>query len=595
MPRNRDKNPGRGKRNRNTQENEDNSSNSSPKRSRTDAAVGMEAASAQQPQQTNQGRFKNKKSNATKRINNSKNATEIKSSSVKQNETVNSENGENNNAQPESVNNNQGKCKRYDTRRVVKDKSLKLKLPKRLVDALSYADQDTMSDSEEHFEAIDNQANDPQNSEIDGIDVSINASEDDFGTDSEDELDEAGPTQQEEQPSDPPRAEERFETVTTPISTSRMSQINPRYWDFQMPSVNSEVQFKIHRRPAIQETPTTTTAPRDESGPVLQHMMDQLVNERVRRQLAEERCKAMEEAAAAAKGPVANSPKETTPARKEGKSSKGVDHDNNNVEITKSPSDTTIYMPALAKERNSIEAASVIDKISDFVESIRFGSDKGKAPKERATQKQQEKTTADQLIIEAEKYKANVAAPKGEFEARFWDNFGSEMEFKRFFDNDDDFFHVSCHIEQSLKGKIEQGEFVDLEKLLPRQRGRSSMGDHGDRIPVDLVSKEGHTYLAPGQQNDNRISSIRKWEQAFRVYAAIYSAANPSRSAEIWQYIHTINVAATTHHWDNVSLYDVTFRQLMAAKPWRSWGKNVHTGVEYRTPRWVHGKQWPRI
>ena len=59
------------------------------------------------------------------------------------------------------------------------------------------------------------------------------------------------------------------------------------------------------------------------------------------------------------------------------------------------------------------------------------------------------------------------------------------------------------------------------------------------------------------------ITHIRKWEQAFRVYASIYCHANPLRTTEIWQYIDVINSAATAYTWDNVSRYDYTFRQLM--------------------------------
>ena len=34
--------------------------------------------------------------------------------------------------------------------------------------------------------------------------------------------------------------------------------------------------------------------------------------------------------------------------------------------------------------------------------------------------------------------------------------------------SDDDFFHLTCHIDPSLFLKIEKGEFVELEKLLLR-------------------------------------------------------------------------------------------------------------------------------
>ena len=31
---------------------------------------------------------------------------------------------------------------------------------------------------------------------------------------------------------------------------------------------------------------------------------------------------------------------------------------------------------------------------------------------------------------------------------------------------DDDFFHLTCHIDANLKTKIEKGQYVDLDKLL---------------------------------------------------------------------------------------------------------------------------------
>ena len=79
----------------------------------------------------------------------------------------------------------------------------------------------------------------------------------------------------------------------------------------------------------------------------------------------------------------------------------------------------------------------------------------------------------------------------------------------------------------------------------------------------------GH-FLAPATKQ-NKITGVRKWEQAFRVYATIYCAANQRRSKEIWQYISVINTAAASYYWDNVYNYDITFRHLMAFNPNRSW------------------------
>ena len=46
----------------------------------------------------------------------------------------------------------------------------------------------------------------------------------------------------------------------------------------------------------------------------------------------------------------------------------------------------------------------------------------------------------------------------------------SEILFLRNFDQDDEFFHVTSQIDPGLRIKIERGEFIDLERLLPREK-----------------------------------------------------------------------------------------------------------------------------
>ena len=87
------------------------------------------------------------------------------------------------------------------------------------------------------------------------------------------------------------------------------------------------------------------------------------------------------------------------------------------------------------------------------------------------------------------------------------------------------------------------------------------------------MSREGQTFLTSATNKEPKINGIRHLEQAFHVYAAIYSKANPERASEIWQYIHTINTAASNFVWENVAYYDFTFRQMMSQNPQRSWAK----------------------
>ena len=142
---------------------------------------------------------------------------------------------------------------------------------------------------------------------------------------------------------------------------------------------------------------------------------------------------------------------------------------------------------------------------------------------------------------------------------------------------DDNFFHITCHVDDSLKAKIEKGLFMELEKLLVKDHlfGRQSIANDNR---MGLFTKDGMTYFAVTVDRDVKISNVRKWEQAFRVYAAIYSKANPSQASKIWQYVHIINSAASSFQWSNVAEYDYTFRQLMSEYPQRSWAKTYLQG-----------------
>ena len=62
---------------------------------------------------------------------------------------------------------------------------------------------------------------------------------------------------------------------------------------------------------------------------------------------------------------------------------------------------------------------------------------------------------------------------------------------------------------------------MDLENLLPQTR--SKLSNHENKL--DLVFKDGHSYFVPAS-SESHINGIRHSEQAFRIYAAIYSQAN---------------------------------------------------------------------
>ena len=197
-------------------------------------------------------------------------------------------------------------------------------------------------------------------------------------------------------------------------------------------------------------------------------------------------------------------------------------------DLIKSPSDTTLYTPTF---RKGVQENAIIDKISNFVESIRIegqsseqsardrdrsmremhrmGRSRDTPPKEvrsrsrsksgkhsrharkdkrDLTQRKNSPDVADEFIVQAEQFRAQVTAPKGRF------TLGPEIELLRQNDNDDDFFHITCHIELSLREKIERGEFVELERLLTKDSSRN----FSDKKRIELVSKGGCNIFCTG-------------------------------------------------------------------------------------------------
>ena len=271
---------------------------------------------------------------------------------------------------------------------------------------------------------------------------------------------------------------------------------------------------------------------------------------------------------------------------------------NNIMCSVKSPSDTTIYAPALHKELGTPTRTTdahirqgkgndILDQISNFVEKIRIETTPSRpSGGHRTNDDEPVLTPAEKLVLDAEHFKATLDPSKGNPDLQT--NATSTQlqqgpdlqELKNLIDilktkcedngDDNEFFHVTCHVDTATREKIGRGEFIELEKLLPKTRTQvMNSNDEG----IEVICN-GSMYILPSTSNkESKINSVRCWEQAFRVYAAIYSEINPGRSAEIWQYVHVINTAAASFVWENVAFYDHTFRRLMESKPKRSWAK----------------------
>ena len=215
----------------------------------------------------------------------------------------------------------------------------------------------------------------------------------------------------------------------------------------------------------------------------------------------------------------------------------------------KSPSDTTLYAPALNFVPNSNLVTDVVNpqtevgtniplnvnndqfdaQVSQFIQGIRMQSAvtvpapapvaasmvsrpvpaAGAEPQpgtsgegavlvnEFDRQVAQGKDRAAEMVLQAEQFKAAVNTPGNflppQFEADHLINPNNGLNSVQTIENDDDFFHVSCHVDPVLKGKIQKGDFVELERLLPKPRGMRV--DNTGRM--DIVFKDGRSYFVP--------------------------------------------------------------------------------------------------
>ena len=191
-------------------------------------------------------------------------------------------------------------------------------------------------------------------------------------------------------------------------------------------------------------------------------------------------------------------------------------------------------------------------------------------PRDESNEQQAKKASND-AIIGAEKFRAVINQPRGNIPYPITDKIDKMLAEKQMEEiTDDDFFHTISHIDISLKEKIQLGEYIELEKLLEKNLKRFE--DENGTVQELRRGPDGQAYFMP-KKGETKINGLRKWEQAFRIYAGIYCMANPSRSSEIWQYVDVNNQAAAKFNWENVSAYDIKFRYLMAANPRRSWAK----------------------
>lgn len=142
-------------------------------------------------------------------------------------------------------------------------------------------------------------------------------------------------------------------------------------------------------------------------------------------------------------------------------------------------------------------------------------------------------------------------------------------------DSDDDDFQIGYYLDDVVKLKIKQGKFVDLAKLIPKDRTTIPHDDENDNFKV--ITREGYLFFVQKEKEQLEINSFR-WRSAFKEYAGLYLMENPHRAAEVHQYISEIESASLTYLWENVYGYDIMFRHRMEKKPHKLWSKTHQKG-----------------
>ena len=132
---------------------------------------------------------------------------------------------------------------------------------------------------------------------------------------------------------------------------------------------------------------------------------------------------------------------------------------------------------------------------------------------------------------------------------------------------DETYMLVASHLDEAIIKKIENSEYVDFAKLIPRDR---VVAMDSEETELKSVIREGKTYYVPVKES-TAITGFGKREQAFRVFSNIYTRTYPGRATELIQYNHTIHTASLNYVWSNVYGYDQDFRIHMSKHPTRSW------------------------
>ena len=193
--------------------------------------------------------------------------------------------------------------------------------------------------------------------------------------------------------------------------------------------------------------------------------------------------------------------------------------------------------------------------MTDLLQTVQLRQKEEGATPIRDTKHTPPEDSSASLIREAEASKGRMFTTKG-----------NKFDYNAF-TCDENYQVIGGNIEQSIRQKIINHEYIDFARLLPQDRVF-----HEDNHRMEIVNKGGLLYFVPVADRDTTsIHNFNKWEQAFCVFSNIYTHEYPHRATELIQYNQVIFSAAQNFVWENVYHYDREFRVHLSNFPYRSW------------------------
>ena len=101
---------------------------------------------------------------------------------------------------------------------------------------------------------------------------------------------------------------------------------------------------------------------------------------------------------------------------------------------------------------------------------------------------------------------------------------------------DETYQQVASHVDLGTQAKIIEGEYVNLAKLVPKDKVMTN-----DDTRFEMRIKDGHSYWVPANNEGMAINNYSRWDD-------IYMRAHPTRSVELFNTITSYTLLLRVTH-----------------------------------------------